>query len=106
MKMNWAAHESANPTLFDTSMFNANNPPFQNAHLQQQQQRSQTPQQFPYQVNSVVPSKRPRPGDDGIAASPRQPPSSLNLSRSQTPQQVGYSGGFQANQQGQPLHAP
>jgi SWI/SNF chromatin-remodeling complex subunit SWI1 len=95
---------TANQNLLDASMFNAQ---FQNAHLQQQQQqqqqqqlqqqRSQTPQ---FQVNSVVPSKRPRPGDEGIAASP-------HLSRSQTPQQVGYPGGFPGNQQaGQPLQAP
>jgi SWI/SNF chromatin-remodeling complex subunit SWI1 len=93
---------TANPNLLDASMFNANGLQFQNAHLQQQQQqqqlqqqRSQTPQ---FQVNSVVPSKRAR--DDGIAASP-------HLSRSQTPQQSGYPGAFQGNQQpGQPLQAP
>ncbi|TID14359.1 SWI/SNF chromatin-remodeling complex subunit sol1 [Venturia nashicola] len=105
-------------TAFDTSyMFNNNqnnHPSFQNAQYQQQQaalqqqhhqqQRSQTPQ-FPYPVNPVVPSKRSR--EDGIAASPRQTPSNLNPSRSQTPQQAGYPGGsFQGNQQGQQLHAP
>ncbi|KAE9967401.1 hypothetical protein BLS_006407 [Venturia inaequalis] len=104
-------------TAFDSNyMFNNNhnnNPSFQNAQYQQQQaalqqqqhqQRSQTPQ-FPYPVSSVVPSKRSR--EDGIAASPRQAPSNLNPSRSQTPQQAGYpGGGFQGNQQGQQLHAP
>jgi SWI/SNF chromatin-remodeling complex subunit SWI1 len=106
----------ADATAFDASyMFNNNNnnnnPQFQNAQYQQQQaalqqqqqqQRSQTPQ-FPY-VNSVVPSKRPR--EDGVAASPRQTPSNINLSRSQTPQQAGYPVGFQGSQQGQQLQAP
>ncbi|QDS77936.1 hypothetical protein FKW77_001227 [Venturia effusa] len=108
----------ADATQFDTSyMFNNgqnNNPPFQNAQYQQhqaalqqqqQQQRSQTPQ-FPYPVNSVIPSKRSR--EDGLAASPRQASSNINLSRSHTPQQAaGYPGGsFPGNQQGQQLHAP
>src|ERR1700760_1407655 len=53
------------------------------------QQRSQTPQQFPYAVPQVVPSKRSRPTEDGLVASPGQPPVTMNMSRSQTPQQAG-----------------
>jgi SWI/SNF chromatin-remodeling complex subunit SWI1 len=88
----------------DSSIF-AQNPvngiSYQNHHHQQQQitpqqthtpnpqQPAQNPQQFPYQVPSVVPSKRPRPGEDAVASSTGQPPVTMNLSRSQTPQQVG-----------------
>ena len=41
-----------------------------------------------YQVNSVVPSKRPREGS--LGASPRQAPGALPVSRSQTPGQAQY----------------
>ncbi|PGH16219.1 hypothetical protein AJ80_05242 [Polytolypa hystricis UAMH7299] len=50
--------------------------------------------------NSVIPSKRPRP-DDGMSMSPRQAPSGLPGSRSQTPHQVPYPG-YQAPVNGAP----
>ncbi|KAF2400010.1 hypothetical protein EJ06DRAFT_562355 [Trichodelitschia bisporula] len=88
-----AASNIIDPTMFNTAV------PFPNAPLHQtpQPQRSQTPH-YPYQVNQVIPSKRPRPSDDGLAGSPRLPPTSLNNSRSQTPHQQSYPGGFPATQ--------
>lgn len=63
-----------------------------------------------YQTNSVIPSKRPRPREDSIGASPRQNPNMLPTSRAGTPQQSHFPG-FQPNamqQQnpGQPQHYP
>ena len=63
-----------------------------------------------YQTNSVIPSKRPRPREDSIGASPRQNPNMLPTSRAGTPQQSPFPPGFQPNamqqQQnpGQPQH--
>ncbi|KAI4139043.1 MAG: hypothetical protein L6R39_006486 [Caloplaca ligustica] len=45
-----------------------------------------------YQTQPVVPTKRPRPREDSIGASPSQGPGMLPPSRSQTPQQGPYSG--------------
>ncbi len=59
-----------------------------------------------YQVNPVVPSKRPRPREDSIGTSPRQTPGSVNLSRSQTPQQGQYPPFQSGAHGGQPLQAP
>src|ERR1700761_5569055 len=108
----WPPHDSlangtgfADPSMLqvDSSMF-AQNPVngihFPTQHQQQHitpqqtptpnaQQRAQTPQQYPYSVPSVIPPKRPRPGEDAVAASPGQPAVSMNMSQSQTPQQVG-----------------
>jgi SWI/SNF chromatin-remodeling complex subunit SWI1 len=107
----WPVHSDSNgfPSdgTFDPSMLNnTSNPQFQNPQFQQP--RAQTPSQFPYTPQQLVPSKRPR--DDGAVNSPRQPPSNLSLSRSQTPQQVNvnnnnnFQGGtFPNNQQGQAL---
>ncbi|KAI0802909.1 hypothetical protein GGR55DRAFT_700210 [Xylaria sp. FL0064] len=63
-----------------------------------------------YQTNSVVPSKRPRPREDSIGASPRQNPGMLPTSRADTPQQSQFPG-FQPNTMqpqsaGQPQHYP
>lgn len=63
-----------------------------------------------YQTNSVVPSKRPRPREDSIGASPRQNPGMLPTSRADTPQQSQFPG-FQPNAMqpqntGQPQHYP
>src|SRR5947207_7221285 len=80
---------TANPSLFDTQGVFNTSLPFQTAHFSQQQQqqpqqpqqqqqqqqpppqqqRAHTPHQYPYPVNPVIPSKRPRPADDGISAS-------------------------------------
>jgi SWI/SNF chromatin-remodeling complex subunit SWI1 len=102
----WPVHSDSNgfppDGTFDPSMLNnTSNPQFQNPQFQQP--RSQTPSQFPYTPQQLVPSKRPR--EDGAVNSPRQPPSNLSLSRSQTPQQVNSfsSGNFTNNQQGQSL---
>ncbi|KIW02823.1 hypothetical protein, variant [Verruconis gallopava] len=108
----WPVHSESNgfatDGTFDPSMLNNTsnpnpNPQFQNPPFQQP--RSQTPSsQFPYTPQQLVPSKRPR--DDGAVNSPRQAPSNISLSRSQTPQQVvsNFPGGnFQNPQQGQPL---
>ncbi|KAI0104720.1 hypothetical protein GGR51DRAFT_521834 [Nemania sp. FL0031] len=63
-----------------------------------------------YQTNSVIPSKRPRPREDSIGASPRQNPGMLPTSRADTPQQSQFPG-FQPNaippqNPGQPQHYP
>ncbi|KAI8949433.1 hypothetical protein F4801DRAFT_401631 [Xylaria longipes] len=62
-----------------------------------------------YQTNSVIPSKRPRPREDSIGASPRQNPGMLPTSRAGTPQQSQFPG-FQPNAMpqnaGQPQHYP
>ncbi|KAL8856928.1 MAG: hypothetical protein Q9178_006517 [Gyalolechia marmorata] len=52
-----------------------------------------------YQTQSIVGTKRPRPREDSIGASPRPGPGMLPPSRSQTPQQGAYSG-FQATVNG------
>lgn len=103
-------------SLIDPSMFNPNNidlNAFQNAQLQQQRLqngnvRNASPAAFQnpaYNVNPIVPSKRPRPSEDAPSASPRPAPGSMSLSRSQTPQQMSFApGAFQGNQQG--LQAP
>lgn len=45
-----------------------------------------------YPTQSLVPSKRPRPREDSVAASPHQTPGAIPATRSQTPQQTPYSG--------------
>ncbi|RDA85227.1 hypothetical protein CP532_3279, partial [Ophiocordyceps camponoti-leonardi (nom. inval.)] len=50
-----------------------------------------------YQTTSVIPSKRPRPREDSIGASPRPNPNMLPPSRSETPQQQSFAG-FQPQQ--------
>lgn len=49
-----------------------------------------------YQTNSIIPSKRPRPREDSMGASPRQNPGMLPTSRADTPQQSQFPG-FQPN---------
>ncbi|KAL7619357.1 hypothetical protein AAE478_009894 [Parahypoxylon ruwenzoriense] len=63
-----------------------------------------------YQTNPVIPSKRPRPREDSIGASPRQNPGMLPTSRADTPQQSPFQG-FQPNTMqpqnpAQPQHYP
>ncbi|KAL9003775.1 MAG: hypothetical protein Q9188_003380 [Gyalolechia gomerana] len=71
----------------------------QNQQYQQRMQNGNDPrngspafQNPTYQTQPVVPTKRPRPREDSIGASPRQAPGMLPQSRSQTPQQGPYSG--------------
>ncbi len=63
-----------------------------------------------YQTNSVVPSKRPRPREDSMGASPRQNPGMLPTSRAGTPQQSQFPGyqpnAMQPQNTGQPQHYP
>lgn len=101
--------------LLDTSAFMGNSNSFDPSQFQSQQmqQRMQTGpvrNESPtynnpaYQTNPIVPSKRPRPREDSMGASPRPAPLLPPNSRSQTPQQVGYTG-YQPNgqvQQSQP----
>lgn len=87
--------QSASRTSFGA--FNSNNFTYPNNHFQPQPQPSRPPQdsdatdpsfQTPsYQVNPVVPSKRPRQREDSVTASPRALPGQLATSRSQTPAQ-------------------
>ncbi|KAF5017309.1 hypothetical protein F66182_10782 [Fusarium sp. NRRL 66182] len=95
--------------MMDPSAFMANPGQFNPAQFQNQQQmpgampngpgpmRNASPSfQNPiYQTNSVIPSKRPRPRDESLAGSPRQNPGMLPTSRSETPQQQSFAGGFQ-----------
>ena len=81
-----------NPAQFQNAqqqMAAMSNGPMRNA--------SPTYQNPVYQTNSVVPSKRPRPHEDGAASSPRQNPGMLPPSRSGTPQQGAFPG-FQGAQ--------
>ena len=61
---------------FDPQMIN-NTPNAQFNNPQFNPARSQTPQQFPYTPQQLVPSKRPRDDAGGAVNSPRQPPTSL-----------------------------
>jgi SWI/SNF chromatin-remodeling complex subunit SWI1 len=101
--------------MLDPSAFMANSPSFdpnqfQNQQLQQRMQNGGMRNGSPafnnpvYQTNPVIPSKRPRPREDSLGTSPRQPPGMLPNSRSQTPQQGPYPG-FQPNNV-PPQHAP
>ncbi|PBP23063.1 arid/bright DNA binding domain-containing protein [Diplocarpon rosae] len=56
-------------------------------------------------TSSVIPSKRPRPREESLGTSPRQASGMLPNSRSQTPSQPQYPGGFPQNN-GTPQHAP
>ena len=79
----------------------------QNQHLQQRMQNGIVRNGSPayhnpmYPTQPVVPSKRPRPREDSIGASPRQPSEALPGSRSQTPQGAypGYQGAVNGSQQ-------
>jgi SWI/SNF chromatin-remodeling complex subunit SWI1 len=80
----------------------------QRAQLQNGGSRTSSPgfQAPAYNVNSVVPLKRPRPHEDSMSISPRPHPQGLPTSRSQTPlahnqQQLAYQI-YQTNQQQQP----
>ncbi|CZT01325.1 hypothetical protein WAI453_006866 [Rhynchosporium graminicola] len=94
-----------NPSSFDPSQY-------QNQQLQQRVQNgtmrngsgSPSFNSPVYQTNSVVPSKRSRPREDSLGASPRQTPGMPPGSRSQTPQQAPYPGFPQNN--GTTQHAP
>lgn len=80
----------------------------QNPQLQQRLQNGASRNGSPafnnpvYQTQQVIPSKRPRIREDSLgSASPRQNPSILPASRSQTPQQIPYQG-FQGGVNGTP----
>jgi len=75
--------------------------------MQNGQMRNASPatlQNPAYQTNSVIPSKRPRPPDDNVGGSPMQNPNMLPTSRSQTPQQQNFPGGFPQQNAGQFPH--
>ena len=86
------------PTPFDLN-------PLQSQQLQQRMQNGDARHASPafhnaiYQTNPIIPSKRPRPREDSIGASPRQAPGALSGSRSQTPHQAPYPG-LSGNQHG------
>ncbi|KAI9878320.1 MAG: hypothetical protein M1830_001253 [Pleopsidium flavum] len=93
--------QNPSPTPFDLNQF-------QNQQLQQRMQNGNTRNASPafhnpvYQTNSVIPSKRARPREDSLGASPRQAPGALSVSRSQTPHQAPYTalkGSHHGNQQ-------
>ncbi|OTB03233.1 hypothetical protein M426DRAFT_24021 [Hypoxylon sp. CI-4A] len=103
--------------MMDPSAFMANNAQFnavaagqfnpqQMAAMQNGQMRHASPSYTnpAYQTNPVIPSKRPRPREDSIGASPRQNPGMLPTSRADTPHQSPYPG-FQPNAM-QPQNPP
>ncbi|KAI9743327.1 MAG: hypothetical protein M1818_003173 [Claussenomyces sp. TS43310] len=87
----------ANPNSFDPSQFQSQQ---MHQRLQNGTMRNASPSfnNPAYQTNPIIPSKRPRPREDSISASPRQAHGMPPNSRSQTPQQAGYPG-FQPNGQ-------
>ncbi|KAL8849479.1 MAG: hypothetical protein Q9221_005561 [Calogaya cf. arnoldii] len=102
-----------NPPI-DTNNFMQMNPgpaPFDYDSLQNQQRMQNGTNGSPalqnmYQTQSIAGTKRPRPREDSIGASPRQAPGMLPPSRSQTPQQGAYAG-FQTTVNGsQNFQAP
>ncbi|KAI1378106.1 hypothetical protein F4677DRAFT_35256 [Hypoxylon crocopeplum] len=103
----------ANAAQFNPVAAGQFNPQQMAAVMQNGQMRNGSPS-FPnpaYQTNSVIPSKRPRPREDSIGASPRQNPGMLPTSRADTPQQQSPFPGFQPNAMqpqnpGQPQHYP
>ena len=80
-----------NPNSFDYTRLQQQELP---QHLQNGNARNGSPafQNPQYQTQPLVPSKRPRPRDDNVAASPRQAAGGLPGPRSQTPQQGSYGG--------------
>ncbi|EWG43081.1 hypothetical protein FVEG_04708 [Fusarium verticillioides 7600] len=94
-------------SMMDPSAFMANPGQFNPAQFNQQMggamangpgsMRNASPsfQNPVYQTNPVIPSKRPRPREDSLAGSPSQNPGMLPTSRSETPQQQPFAGGFQ-----------
>ncbi|KAI9830254.1 MAG: hypothetical protein M1819_005781 [Sarea resinae] len=88
-----------NPNAFDLNQFqNQQLPPrMHNGSARNPTPAFHTPV---YNVNPVVPSKRPREGS--LGASPRQTPGGLAVSRSQTPQQIPFPGFQAGHHPGQP----
>lgn len=86
-----------------TSTFDFNqmqNPQLQQQRMQNGAVRNGSPayNNPMYQTQPMIPSKRPRPREDSIGASPQQQPGTLPASRSQTPQ--GPYPGFQGTVNG------
>ncbi|CAK7273784.1 component of SWI/SNF global activator complex [Sporothrix epigloea] len=73
------------------AQFNTSHPYVNSQHLMQQQQQLQ-PGPPMYQTNQIIPSKRPRPREENIIASPRQNLGMLPKSRVEVPQQSHFSG--------------
>ncbi|KAK2628945.1 hypothetical protein QTJ16_002048 [Diplocarpon rosae] len=109
---------NASSTMLDPSAFVNNQSAldaaqFQNQQLHQRMQNggmrngsgSPALNNAQYQTSSVIPSKRPRPREESLGTSPRQASGMLPNSRSQTPSQPQYPGGFPQNN-GTPQHAP
>lgn len=83
--------QTSTPSAFDFNQL-------QNQHLQHRLQNGTTRNGSPalnnpvYPTQALIPSKRARPREDSLGASPRQNPGAPPVSRSQTPQQVPYPG--------------
>ncbi|KAL9083190.1 MAG: hypothetical protein Q9165_008633 [Trypethelium subeluteriae] len=78
-------------SMFTPTGFDGN--PYQNAQRMQNGNGRGPSPAFPnsgYQVNPVIPSKRPHPGGDNMGGSPAPGHPNPNISRSQTPQQMPY----------------
>ncbi|KAL8735646.1 MAG: hypothetical protein Q9166_000815 [cf. Caloplaca sp. 2 TL-2023] len=93
---NGSSNPSADPNNF--MQLSSAAPPFDYNVIQNQQPTQNGSNGSPafqnpmYQTQPVVPTKRPRPRENSIGASPRQGPGMLPPSRSQTPQQGPYPG--------------
>ncbi|OTA90948.1 hypothetical protein M434DRAFT_397606 [Hypoxylon sp. CO27-5] len=102
----------ANAAQFNPVTAGQFNPQQMAAAMQNGPMRNASPS-FPnpaYQTNPVIPSKRPRPREDSIGASPRQHPNMLPTSRADTPQQSLFPGfqpnAMQPHNTAQPHHYP
>src|SRR5690606_12207919 len=85
----------ANPGQFNPAQFQNQQHQQMAAAMANGPMRNASPTSYQnpvYQTNPVIPSKRPRPHEDGIAASPRQNPNMPPPSRSETPQSGAFPG--------------
>lgn len=95
-----------------TAGFDYNQLQLQQQHLQNRLQNGTARNGSPalnnpvYPTQPLIPSKRARPREDSIGASPRPNPGALPTSRSQTPQQVPFPGFQGTVNGGQPFQAP
>ena len=94
-----------------TAGFDYNQLQLQQQHLQHRLQNGIARNGSPalnnpvYPTQPLIPSKRARPREDSIGASPRPNPGALPTSRSQTPQQVPFPGFQGTVNGGQPFQA-
>jgi SWI/SNF chromatin-remodeling complex subunit SWI1 len=92
-----------NPTQFNAQFANPQQMGMTNGPMRNASPSFANPM---YQTNPVIPSKRPRPREDGIGQSPRPAPGMLPTSRAETPQQSAFQGFQQPGMPQQPSGQP